>query len=156
MCRDSHYHYFKSHIYLPAVTEHYQNLCAIVFEQIMTTNFLEQLNPAQRESVESIEGPVLIVAGPGSGKTRVITNRIAHLVLDQKVSPYSIGAVTFTNKASREMKDRLVPLLGNDAKTLTVGTFHSFCSMILRRSGDYLGVSNNFVIYDDDDQISAI
>ena len=122
----------------------------------MTTNFLEQLNPAQRESVESIEGPVLIVAGPGSGKTRVITNRIAHLVLDQKVSPYNIGAVTFTNKASREMKDRLVPLLGNDAKTLTVGTFHSFCSMILRRSGDYLGLSNNFVIYDDDDQISAI
>lgn len=122
----------------------------------MTTNFLEQLNPAQRESVESVDGPVLIVAGPGSGKTRVITNRIAHLVLNQKVSPYSIGAVTFTNKASREMKDRLVPLLGNEAKLLTVGTFHSFCSMILRRSGEYLGLSNSFVIYDDDDQVSAI
>ncbi len=122
----------------------------------MTTNFLEQLNPAQRESVESVDGPVLIVAGPGSGKTRVITNRIAHLVLNQKVRPYNIGAVTFTNKASREMKDRLTPLLGNDAKMLTVGTFHSFCSMILRRSGEYLGLSNNFVIYDDDDQISAI
>ena len=122
----------------------------------MTTNFLEQLNPAQRESVESVDGPVLIVAGPGSGKTRVITNRIAHLVLNKKVSPYNIGAVTFTNKASREMKDRLLPLLGNEAKILTVGTFHSFCSMILRRSGEYLGLSNNFVIYDDDDQISAI
>ena len=122
----------------------------------MTTNFLEQLNPAQRESVESVDGPVLIVAGPGSGKTRVITNRIAHLVLNKKVSPYNIGAVTFTNKASREMKDRLLPLLGNEAKILTVGTFHSFCSMILRRSGEYLGLSNNFVIYDDDDQISAV
>ncbi len=122
----------------------------------MTTNFLDQLNPAQRESVESVDGPVLIVAGPGSGKTRVITNRIAYLVLHQKVSPYNIGAVTFTNKASREMKDRLVPLLGTEAKILTVGTFHSFCSMILRRSGQYLGLSNNFVIYDDDDQISAV
>jgi len=81
----------------------------------MNKNFLEQLNPAQRESVESVTGPVLIVAGPGSGKTRVITNRIAHLVLNEKVSPYNIGAVTFTNKASREMKDRLVPLLGDEA-----------------------------------------
>ena len=122
----------------------------------MTTNFLEQLNPAQRESVESVDGPVLIVAGPGSGKTRVITNRIAHLVLNRKVKPYNVGAVTFTNKASREMKDRLAPLLGENARLLTVGTFHSFCSMILRRTGEYLSISNNFVIYDDDDQISAI
>ena len=122
----------------------------------MNKNFLEQLNPAQRESVELVTGPVLIVAGPGSGKTRVITNRIAHLVLNEKVSPYNIGAVTFTNKASREMKDRLVPLLGDEASRLTVSTFHSFCSMILRRSGEYIGLPKNFVIYDDDDQISAI
>ena len=102
----------------------------------MTTNFLEQLNPAQRESVESVDGPVLIVAGPGSGKTRVITNRIAHLVLNKKVSPYNIGAVTFTNKASREMKDRLLPLLGNEAKILTVGTFHSFCLLYTSDAAD--------------------
>ena len=114
------------------------------------------LNPAQREAVETVDGPLLIVAGPGSGKTRVITHRIAYLVQVCGVSPFSILAMTFTNKAAREMKDRLVRLAGAHADALTVGTFHSFCARLLRREGDFIGLPRNYSIFDDDDQISAI
>ncbi len=119
-------------------------------------DLLAGLNPAQREAVETVDGPLLIVAGPGSGKTRVITHRIAYLVQECGVSPFSILAMTFTNKAAREMKDRLGRLTGPHADALTVGTFHSFCARLLRREGDFIGLSRNYSIFDDDDQISAI
>ena len=119
-------------------------------------DLLEGLNPAQREAVETVDGPLLIVAGPGSGKTRVITHRIAYLVRVHGVSPYGILAMTFTNKAAREMRDRLGPLAGPHSGALTVGTFHSFCARLLRREGEFLGLSPNYSIFDDDDQMSAI
>ncbi|MBI4201152.1 MAG: UvrD-helicase domain-containing protein, partial [Chloroflexi bacterium] len=122
----------------------------------MQADVLEGLNPAQREAVEAIEGPVLIVAGPGSGKTRVITHRIAYLVRVCGVSPYRIAAVTFTNKAAREMRDRLARLLGSRAEGLTCGTFHAFCVSVLRRDGHNLGIDRSFVIYDEEDQLDLL
>ncbi|MFC1999579.1 ATP-dependent helicase [Chloroflexota bacterium] len=117
---------------------------------------LEGLNPAQREAVETIEGPLLILAGPGSGKTRVITHRIAYLVKQWRINPRRIIAVTFTNKAAREMKERLYRLLGRSVDELTVGTFHAISASILRREGKASGIDPRFVIYDEDDQISLV
>ena len=119
-------------------------------------DILDGLNPAQREAVEAIEGPLLIIAGPGSGKTRVITHRIAYLVRVCGVSPYRILAVTFTNKAAREMKDRLQHLVGTRGDRLTVGTFHAFCASILRRDGKHIGLEPSFTIYDDEDQMNLV
>jgi DNA helicase-2/ATP-dependent DNA helicase PcrA len=117
---------------------------------------LEGLNSAQREAVQLIEGPVLVLAGPGSGKTRVLTQRVAYLVKECGCEPYRIMAVTFTNKAAREMKERLHHLLGEGLKQLTIGTFHATCVRILRREARHLGISSNFVIYDAGDQLSLI
>ena len=117
-------------------------------------DILATLNPAQREAVEAIEGPVLILAGPGSGKTRVITHRVAHLMKLCGVSPHHIMAVTFTNKAAREMRERLEQLLGQAVEALTLGTFHAICARILRREGKAIGLDASFVIYDEEDQLS--
>ena len=122
----------------------------------MASNILDNLNPMQREAVTTIDGPLLINAGPGSGKTRVITHRVAYLVRDCGVYPSRVAAVTFTNKAAREMRDRLRPLLGEDADRLTVATFHAFCAGVLRVAGDRIGLARDFVIYDDTDQISVV
>jgi DNA helicase-2/ATP-dependent DNA helicase PcrA len=119
-------------------------------------DILDGLNPAQKEAVETIEGPVLILAGPGSGKTRVIAHRVAYLIKTCGVSPHRIMAVTFTNKAAREMKERLNRLIGAALDNLTIGTFHALCARMLRRDGQAIGVDSRFVIYDDDDQISLL
>ncbi len=114
------------------------------------------LNAAQREAVEACGGPLLIIAGPGSGKTRVITHRIAHLIECRGAEPEHILAVTFTNKAAREMQERLARELGAAADRLNIGTFHSICCRMLRADGQAVGLSRGFVIYDDDDQINLI
>jgi len=119
-------------------------------------DILADLNPAQREAVETISGPVLILAGPGSGKTRVITHRIAYLIRVCGVSPRRIMAVTFTNKAARAMEERLRHLASGSLADLTVGTFHAICARILRRDGKAVNIDSRFVIYDDDDQISLL
>ena len=117
---------------------------------------LEGLNPSQREAVEAIDGPLLIAAGPGSGKTRVITHRVAYLVRVCGVSPYRILAVTFTNKAAREMVERLQRLVGTRVDQLSMGTFHAFCARLLRREGKHVGIGPNFTIYDDEDQMGLL
>jgi len=119
-------------------------------------DILAELNPAQREAVEAINGPVLILAGPGSGKTRVITHRVAYLIKVCGVNPRRIIAVTFTNKAAREMEERLRHLVGGQLKDLTLGTFHAICARILRMDGKGISVDPKFVIYDEEDQISLI
>ncbi len=117
---------------------------------------LAELNPAQRRAVETIDGPLLIIAGPGSGKTRVITHRVAYLIKVCGISPHRIMAVTFTNKAAREMAERLEKLLGQTAEALTLGTFHAICAHILRQEGKAIGLDPRFVIYDEEDQLSLI
>ncbi len=119
-------------------------------------NILTDLNPAQKAAVESIDGPVLILAGPGSGKTRVITHRVAYLIKVCGINPHHIMAVTFTNKAAKEMVGRLQGLVSGSVQNLTLGTFHAICARILRRDGKVLGVDSGFIIYDEDDQLNLI
>ncbi|HZJ83143.1 MAG TPA: UvrD-helicase domain-containing protein, partial [Clostridia bacterium] len=114
------------------------------------------LNPQQKEAVLSTEGPLLVLAGAGSGKTRVLTHRVAHLINDLKVRAGSILAITFTNKASKEMKERIYDLVEGNANDIWISTFHSTCVRILRREIENIGFTRNFVIYDADDQITLI
>ncbi len=116
-------------------------------------DLLTGLNTAQREAVETVDGPVLVLAGPGSGKTRVLTHRVAYLVKEYQVPPWQIMAVTFTNKAAREMKERLYRLLGEQFRKLTIGTFHAICARILRQEAEAAGISPQYVIYDSGDQL---
>ena len=116
----------------------------------------EDLNPAQREAVAATEGPVLVVAGAGSGKTRVLTYRVAHLIRDLKVPPGSILAITFTNKAAAEMKERVGKLVGGAVQTMWVSTFHSACVRILRREVHRFGYRSGFSIYDDADSLRLL
>src|SRR5258706_3396498 len=126
-------------------------------------DFLKGLNAPQREAVAHTEGPLLILAGAGSGKTRVITHRIAHIITHRHVPPSAVLAVTFTNKAAAEMRERVAALLEDTPleSVPNVSTFHSFCVRLLRRDGDPLskvrpGFSRRFSIYDDEDQLSII
>jgi DNA helicase-2/ATP-dependent DNA helicase PcrA len=124
------------------------------------SNLLAGLNEPQQLAVTTTAGPVLILAGPGSGKTRVITHRIAYLVQHEHISPWRILAVTFTNKAAKEMRERLEILVGiNESKEMTLGTFHSICARVLRIEADYLaplGLNKSFVIFDTDDQTTLV
>jgi len=123
-------------------------------------DLLAGLNEPQRQAVTTTEGPVLILAGPGSGKTRVITHRIAYIVQHNHVSPWRILAVTFTNKAAKEMRERLEKLVGiNESKEMTIGTFHAICARVLRVEADHLahqGLNKSFVIFDTDDQLTLV
>ena len=116
-------------------------------------NILQDLNPAQRDAVIHRHGPMLVVAGAGSGKTRVLTHRIAHLIENDNINPFQILAITFTNKAAQEMKDRVAALVGPVAEKMWVSTFHSACVRILRRDAEQLGYPSTFSIYDQADAV---
>ncbi|MDB5163529.1 MAG: pcrA, partial [Candidatus Saccharibacteria bacterium] len=126
----------------------------------MLEDLLVGLNPEQRRAVETTEGPLLIQAGAGSGKTKTLTHRIAYLLATKKATPYNILAVTFTNKAAKEMRDRVAKLLGQNPDSRSfmpyMGTFHSICVRLLRQDGDHIGVPSTFVIFDTSDQLAAI
>ncbi|MGH6677715.1 MAG: UvrD-helicase domain-containing protein, partial [Bradyrhizobium sp.] len=117
-------------------------------------NYLSGLNPEQREAVETLEGPVLVLAGAGTGKTRVLTTRIAHILNLGKARPFEILAVTFTNKAAREMKHRIGDLIGGAVEGMMwLGTFHAIGVKLLRRHAEMVGLKSDFTILDTDDQL---
>src|SRR5688500_14617531 len=118
--------------------------------------FLSSLNPAQQEAVLHANGPLLILAGAGSGKTRVITYRIAYLIGDGHATPDEVLAVTFTNKAAEEMRERVQLLIGDDASRVWLSTFHSLCARLLRREAPAIGLTRDFVIYDSCDPTSVV
>src|SRR5215213_8153351 len=118
--------------------------------------YLADLNPAQREAVTTTEGPLLVIAGAGSGKTRVLTYRVAHLLATQGVEPNEILAITFTNKAAGEMRERIERAVGPRARAIWILTFHAACGRILRREAPRLGYRSNFTIYDQADQLRVV
>ncbi|WP_428375363.1 ATP-dependent helicase [Lichenicoccus sp.] len=119
-------------------------------------DYLGRLNPEQREAVETLDGPLLVLAGAGTGKTRVLTTRFAHILLSRRAFPGQVLAVTFTNKAAREMRERVAQLLGRPAEGLWLGTFHALCARMLRRHAEYVGLTSSFTILDTDDQIRLL
>lgn len=122
----------------------------------ISNQLLSGLNPVQQEAVKTTDGPLLLMAGAGSGKTRVLTHRIAYLMAEKHVAPWNILAITFTNKAAREMKERVESILGPGADDIWISTFHSMCVRILRRDIDRIGINRNFSILDTADQLSVI
>ncbi|KAF6535123.1 DNA helicase PcrA [Bacillus sp. EKM208B] len=122
----------------------------------ISNQLLSGLNPVQQEAVKTTDGPLLLMAGAGSGKTRVLTHRIAYLMAEKHVAPWNILAITFTNKAAREMKERVESILGPGADEIWISTFHSMCVRILRRDIDRIGINRNFSILDTADQLSVI
>ena len=117
---------------------------------------IEALNDKQREAVETIDGPLLVLAGAGSGKTKVLTTRIAYLVKQNEINPYNILAITFTNKAAKEMKERVIGILGPMAYQIQISTFHSLGVLIMRENYEKLGYESNFTIIDSDDSLTLI
>ena len=117
---------------------------------------LEGLNDKQKEAVLQTEGPCLVIAGAGSGKTKVLTHKIAYLIEEKNISPWNILAITFTNKAANEMKERISAIVGDDAKDIWMGTFHSICVRILRRFIDRIGFETSFIIFDTSDQRTLV
>jgi len=128
----------------------------VISLSFLSNKLLVHLNPEQQEAVRTTEGPLLIMAGAGSGKTRVLTHRIAYLMAEKHVAPWNILAITFTNKAAREMKERVQALVGGAAEDIWISTFHSMCVRILRRDVDRIGINRNFSILDTTDQLSVI
>ncbi len=123
----------------------------------MSDQIFSGLNPEQQDAVSATDGPLLVLAGPGSGKTRVITHRISHLIGEMSIDSQNILAVTFTNRAANEIKERINNMvMSRDAFNLRCGTFHSFCVYILRQHGKFIGLNQNFVIYDDSEQLQVI
>ena len=117
---------------------------------------LDKFNEKQKEAIMTTDGPLLILAGAGSGKTTVVVNKIAYILEQQKARPYQILAITFTNKAANELKERVEKILGDGANDMWIGTFHSICMKILRRNIEKLGYSSDFLIYDSADQKTLI
>ncbi|GGE35571.1 ATP-dependent DNA helicase PcrA [Pullulanibacillus camelliae] len=124
--------------------------------QDLVDNLFQGLNPQQKKAVQHTKGPLLLMAGAGSGKTRVLTHRIAYLLIEKEIAPWNVLAITFTNKAAKEMKERLTGLTGPLAEDIWVSTFHSMCVRILRRDADRIGINRNFSILDTTDQVSVI
>ncbi len=120
------------------------------------TDYLARLNPEQRAAVETVDGPLLVLAGAGTGKTRVLTTRFAHILLTRRAFPNQVLAVTFTNKAAREMRERVGAILGQPAEGLWLGTFHALCARMLRRHAQLVGLQSNFTILDSDDQLRLL
>lgn len=120
------------------------------------SRLLEQLNPAQLEAVTTTDGPLLVIAGAGSGKTRVLTRRLAYILYERLAEPYQLLAVTFTNKAAGEMKERVNELLGGEIPSLNVSTFHSFCARLLRKEAEHLGYDSNYTIFDSADSVTLV
>ena len=123
---------------------------------VASTRYLAGLNESQRQAVETLEGPLLVLAGAGTGKTRVLTTRLAHILATRRAWPSQILAVTFTNKAAREMKERVAAEIGGAVEGLWLGTFHSLCARMLRRHAELLGLTPNFTILDTDDQLRLL
>ena len=120
-----------------------------------SSDLIKGMNPRQKEAVMHTQGPLLVMAGAGSGKTRVLTHRMAYILAEEAVQPWNILAITFTNKAANEMKERVAALVGEQAQDMWVSTFHSMCVRILRRDCARIGLAKSFTIIDAGDQLSA-
>jgi DNA helicase-2/ATP-dependent DNA helicase PcrA len=122
----------------------------------VAADYLAKLNPEQREAVETLDGPLLVLAGAGTGKTRVLTTRFAHILMSGRARPWEVLSVTFTNKAAREMRERISHILGRPVEGLWLGTFHALCARMLRRHAEFVGLKTSFTILDADDQLRLL